>query len=53
MRMCECGSRIHINPHPTRNWRSYGRIRNYRDHDLCRRCFPTLINQSKMAAKAA
>lgn len=53
MKTCECGARIHITPHPSRNKRSGGRLSRYQDHDLCRRCFRQLINKSKLAAKFA
>lgn len=33
-RHCECGSKVHINTHPTRNRRSQGWLRHYRNHDM-------------------
>lgn len=49
--MCECGSKIYIRPHPSPNNRAGGKLKDYRGHDLCRKCFRAEIKESELAAR--
>ena len=45
-RYCQCGRKILVTFHPTRNPKSAKGVRTSPDHDLCRECWRRLMTKA-------